>query len=47
MVRENFWRSCPLCNELKGIQTHASDPEAGETAPLFNPRTQQWREHFR
>jgi hypothetical protein len=32
---------------LKGIQTHASDPEAGETVPLFNPRIQAWREHFR
>ncbi len=46
-VRENLWRSCCPCNELKGIQTRALDPESGETAPLFNPRTQTWNEHFR
>lgn len=24
----------------------AVDPETGTTVPLFNPRTQIWREHF-
>ncbi len=45
-VRENLWRSCRPCNELKGAQTHASDPETGEMAPLFSPRTQAWNAHF-
>jgi hypothetical protein len=43
----NLWLSCPLCNNFKGDRTQASDPETGETCPLFNPRTQSWAEHFR
>jgi hypothetical protein len=44
--RENLWRSCRPCNELKGTQTHATDPETHEAVPLYNPRTQPWIEHF-
>jgi hypothetical protein len=43
----NLWLSCPLCNNYKRDRTIAVDPETGETAPLFNPRTQHWFEHFR
>ncbi|MBX3057827.1 MAG: HNH endonuclease [Anaerolineae bacterium] len=43
---ENLWLSCRLCNEAKSGQTHAPDPQTGQTAPLFNPRTQQWLAHF-
>lgn len=45
-VRENLWRSCRACNELKSAQTHAVDPETGETVALYNPRQQRWLEHF-
>ena len=45
-VIENLWLACPLCNGYKGIQTHAVDPETDERVPLYNPRTQNWREHF-
>ena len=45
-VEENLWLSCRLCNETKGVLTEAIDPETGVTVPLFNPRTQAWREHF-
>jgi len=45
-IRENLWLACRPCNEFKGAQTHAEDPETGETAPLFNPRTQDWHAHF-
>lgn len=43
---ENLWLSCRLCNEAKGSQTHARDPQSGQTVSLFNPRTQQWSAHF-
>ncbi len=43
---ENLWLACPLCNGFKGSQTHHPDPETGEAAPLFNPRRQNWRDHF-
>lgn len=46
-VRENLWRSCRPCNEIKGARTHADDPETGESILVFNPRTQHWNEHFR
>lgn len=46
-IRENLWRSCRSCNESKAARTHAKDPETGESAPLFNPRSQIWADHFR
>jgi len=45
-VRENLWRSCRPCNERKGVQTHANDPEMYESVPLYNPRSQPWNTHF-
>jgi hypothetical protein len=43
---ENLWLACCVCNNYKGIQTHARDPITQTDAPLFNPRTQVWSEHF-
>jgi hypothetical protein len=45
-TEDNLWLSCRLCNESKGIQTEAADPETGLISPLFNPRRQIWSEHF-
>jgi hypothetical protein len=45
-VRENLWRFCRPCNEQKGTQRAAADPETSEIVPLYNPRTQPWRAHF-
>lgn len=44
--RENLWLACRSCNSRKGNQTEAIDPETNTLAPLFNPRTQIWPEHF-
>jgi hypothetical protein len=44
---ENLWLACRLCNGYKGIQFEAVDPESGKKVLLFNPRTQDWNEHFR
>ncbi len=43
----NLWLACPLCNRYKSDKTAAPDPLTGLTAPLFNPCTQIWFEHFR
>lgn len=43
---ENLWLSCRLCNEAKGVLVEARDSETGQIVPLFNPRAQQWAEHF-
>jgi len=45
-IEENLWLSCRLCNEAKATLTEAVDPQTGDLAPLFNPRTQGWAEHF-
>lgn len=43
---ENLWLACRLCNNYKGAQTAARDPETGDLVSLFNPRRQVWSEHF-
>jgi hypothetical protein len=43
----NLWLSCPLCNGHKSDKISGIDPETGQSYPFFNPRTQQWNEHFR
>jgi len=45
-AEENLWLACRPCNSHKGSQTEAMDPNTGALVPLFNPRTQVWREHF-
>ena len=42
----NLWLACPRCNGYKQEQTDAVDPLSGDRVSLFNPRFQDWREHF-
>jgi hypothetical protein len=37
---------CELCNQYKWTQTEDLDPQSAEIVSLFNPRQQQWQEHF-
>jgi hypothetical protein len=43
---DNLALCCRACNLHKHVKTEAVDPVSDETVPLFNPRTQQWPEHF-
>jgi len=43
---DNLWLACPLCNNHKGDRIAALDPETGEIVRLFNPRFQNWNDHF-
>jgi hypothetical protein len=43
---ENLWLACRLCNNYKGTQTDAVDPVTNKKVKLFNPRKQNWSEHF-
>jgi len=43
----NLALACVSCSLRKWAKQTATDPESGEPAPLFNPRTQVWAEHFR
>ena len=45
-VEENLWLSCGVCNSFKHAKTHAVDPETKIEIRLYNPRTQNWNEHF-
>ena len=43
---ENLWLACDLYNSYKGIKTYAIDPITNTILPLFNPRKQEWSQHF-
>ena len=44
--QDNLWLGCRMCNNFKGKQTQALDPETGRQVRLFDPRRQQWSAHF-
>jgi hypothetical protein len=43
---QNLWLACSLCNQHKGSRIAGRDPVTDEIVPLFNPRRQDWAEHF-
>jgi hypothetical protein len=45
-VLENLAWSCIGCNSYKHTKTQSTDPETGQSVPLFNPRLSSWNEHF-
>jgi len=44
--QENLAYACMVCNKRKGPNLSSIDPDTGERAWLYNPRTQQWDDHF-
>jgi hypothetical protein len=43
----NLAHACVFCNRHKGSDIASIDPESGELALLFNPRSDLWSDHFR
>ena len=43
----NLVMACVSCSLRKGARQKAADPKTGKLAPLFNPRRDAWRLHFR
>jgi hypothetical protein len=43
---DNLALSCPSCNSHKWAHTTAHDAATAADVPLFNPRTQEWSDHF-
>ncbi|MEM7531564.1 MAG: HNH endonuclease [Chloroflexota bacterium] len=43
---ENLCRACRRCNETKNDRVDGIDPVTRAKAPLYNPRMQQWDDHF-
>lgn len=46
-VAENLALSCYSCNKRKGPNISSIDPATRRTVDLFNPRANDWQEHFR
>ena len=46
-TEDNLALACVSCSLHKSAKSASLDPELGEEASLFNPRTQVWTEHFR
>lgn len=44
--RDNLWLACSLCNGHKADKTMVRDPVTDEDVRLFNPRLDDWFEHF-
>jgi hypothetical protein len=42
----NLALACASCNLSKNDATHALDPQTEQIVSLFNPRVQQWTDHF-
>ena len=42
----NLALACLRCNRYKGLNIGSFDPQTGLLAPFFNPRTQNWADHF-
>jgi len=43
---DNLALACHCCNERHYNFTSGIDPQTQEEIPLFNPRQQQWSDHF-
>jgi HNH endonuclease len=43
---DNLCLACELCNLYKSAKTTAIDPQTQSEVELFNPRQQQWSDHF-
>ena len=44
--KENLWLACSFCNTYKSSQTVITDPKTKRKVLLFNPRYQNWENHF-
>ncbi|MEA5421078.1 HNH endonuclease signature motif containing protein [Spirulina sp. CCNP1310] len=42
----NLALACVSCSLRKGARQTAIDPKTNQTVPIFNPRSQNWFEHF-
>jgi hypothetical protein len=45
-TEDNLCLACWRCNLIKRDRIAAADPESGVIVRLFNPRQQQWSDHF-
>ncbi|MCI0691916.1 HNH endonuclease [candidate division KSB1 bacterium] len=46
-VAENLALACVSCSLRKGARQTANDPQSGKEVVLYNPRIDEWYEHFK
>jgi HNH endonuclease len=46
-AQDNLALACVSCSLRKGARETAPDPKTSLESPLFNPRKQVWKDHFR
>jgi hypothetical protein len=46
-VAENLALACVSCSLRKGARQAARDPQSGKEIALYNPRIDNWHEHFK
>lgn len=46
-IAENLALACVSCSLRKAAREFVIDRETGRNVPLFNPRRDSWKEHFR
>lgn len=46
-MADNLALACVACSLHKAARETAPNPETGKEAPVFNPRTERWENHFR
>lgn len=44
---DNLALACLRCNRYKGPNIGSIDPMTDRLVPFYNPRTQDWKDHFR
>lgn len=45
-IEENLWLACGQCNSHKSDRTVGRDDQSETIVRLFNPRLQEWSDHF-
>ena len=45
-IESNLAWACFLCNRHRGTDVAAYDLKTGQLTPIFNPRQDQWADHF-
>lgn len=43
----NLWLACRDCNSYKSSKVYVFDAQTNRKVKLFNPRTQNWKRHFK
>ena len=44
---DNLCLACFSCNKSKGPNISSRDPDTNQTVDLYNPRQDEWSDHFR